>query len=233
MTDDLVLQGAADDVPELPAEASNRVLHPLERLAEILFGLIMVLVSTGSLSIATADHMEVRTMLVGALGCNLAWGIIDAGLYLMARLHERGRKFLLLKAVHQTTDQDTARNIIADALPPLVASVLTSEQLESIRQKLSRVPGSAARPKVTMRDWVGALGICLLVFLSTFPVAIPFMIISDARLALRVSNAVAIVMLFLCGYLFGQRAGILPWVAGLTMVAVGIGLVGITIRLGG
>src|SRR3954464_7582172 len=162
MTDDL------DDVPELPAKASNRVLHPLERLAEILFGLIMVLVSTGSLSVVTAGNMEVRTMLVGALGCNLAWGVIDAGLYLMARLHERGRKFLLLEAVHRTTDQDTARTIIADALPPLVTSVLTSEQLESIRQKLSQVPGLAARPRITKRDWIGALGICLLVFLSTF-----------------------------------------------------------------
>ena len=29
-------------------------------------------------------------MILAALGCNLAWGIIDAGLYLMGCLGERG-----------------------------------------------------------------------------------------------------------------------------------------------
>ena len=38
----------------------------------------MVLTFTGSLSVAEAGRDDVRTMLIGALGCNLAWGIIDA-----------------------------------------------------------------------------------------------------------------------------------------------------------
>jgi hypothetical protein len=64
----------------------DRVLEPVERLTEILFGLIMVLTITGAVSVATADHFAIRTMLFAALGCNLAWGIIDVGMYLMARL---------------------------------------------------------------------------------------------------------------------------------------------------
>jgi hypothetical protein len=55
-------------------------LDPMDRISEVLFGVIMVLTFTGALSIATADRLEVREMLVGALGCNLAWGVIDAGL---------------------------------------------------------------------------------------------------------------------------------------------------------
>ena len=51
-----------------------RVLDPSERIAEVLFGLIMVLTFTGSLSIADAGANDVRVMLIGALGCNLAWG---------------------------------------------------------------------------------------------------------------------------------------------------------------
>jgi VIT1/CCC1 family predicted Fe2+/Mn2+ transporter len=77
------------------------------------------------------------------------------------------------------------------------------------------------------------LGLCLLSFLSTFPIVIPFIFISDARLALRVSNAVAIVMLFCCGYAFGCRSGIRPWAAGLSMVAFGSALVGVAIAPGG
>src|SRR4029077_20442554 len=40
-------------------------------------------------------------------------------------------------------------------------------------------------------------------------------LIGDARLALRVSNAVAIGMLFVCGYAFGRCAGFRPWATGL------------------
>ena len=48
-----------------------------------LFALIMVLTFTCSFSVAGAGREQVRTMLIGALGCNLAWGIIDAVFYLM------------------------------------------------------------------------------------------------------------------------------------------------------
>jgi VIT1/CCC1 family predicted Fe2+/Mn2+ transporter len=80
---------------------------------------------------------------------------------------------------------------------------------------------------------LGAAGVCALVFLSTLPVVIPFILIGDPKLALRVSNAVAVTMLFLCGYAFGRCAGLQPWAIGLSMVAVGGGLVAMTIALGG
>jgi VIT1/CCC1 family predicted Fe2+/Mn2+ transporter len=77
------------------------------------------------------------------------------------------------------------------------------------------------------------LGVCILVILSTFPVVVPFIVIADARLALRSSNALAVISLFLCGFLFGRQAGLPPWATGLIMVAVGIALVSIAIALGG
>jgi len=211
----------------------KRVLDPMERISETLFGLIMALTFTCTLGVATAGNIQVHTMLIGALGCNLAWGIIDAGVYLLARINDRGRKILVLRAMQQAPDLETAQSIIADALPPLLASVLPPGQLELIRQKLQQLPEPPERPGLTKRDWIGALGLCLLSFLSTFPIVIPFIFMSDARLALRVSNAVAIVMLFFCGYAFGYRSGLRPWAAGLSMVAFGSALVGVAIALGG
>ena len=74
----------------------------------------------------------------------------------------------------------------------------------------------------------------LLVFLSTFPVVIPFFLItSDAKLALRLSNGIAILLLFVTGYAFGRHAGRTAWRTGLAMVVIGATLVGIAIRLGG
>ena len=223
----------ADPLSKPSCKPSLRVLDPMERISEVLFGLIMVLTATGAISAITADRAQIRTMLIAALGCNLAWGIIDAGMYLMACLHERGRGILALRAVHATTDAAAARRIIADALPPPVTAVLSPEQLDAIGQKLRAMPTPAARPRLTARDGLGALGVCLLVFFATFPVVVPFIVVADPWLALRVSNAVAVAMLFLCGYAFGRCSGLRPLATGLAMVALGGALVGVAILLGG
>jgi hypothetical protein len=204
----------------------------MDRISEVLFGLIMVLTFTCTLGVATATQIEVRTMLIGALGCNLAWGIIDGGVYLLARLNERGRAIVNWRAVRDAADVGAAQRIVANALPSLVASVLEPAQLEWIRQRLHQLP-EPARPRLTKDDWLGAVGICLLSFLSTFPIVIPFLLFGEARLALRVSNAVAIAMLFLCGFLLGRYAGFRPVAMGLLVVALGSALVGAAIALGG
>jgi len=209
----------------------ERVLEPVERLSEILFGLIMALTITGAVSVATADRFAIRTMLFAALGCNLAWGIIDAGMYLMARLGERGRNALTVRAVRETASREDAHRIIADELPPLLAPAFQPAQLELIRERIDKIP--EAGPRLTGRDWRGALGVCILVILSTFPVVIPFFVIADARLALRTSNVLAVISLFLCGFLFGRHAGLQPLATGLIMVGIGVVLVSIAIALGG
>jgi VIT1/CCC1 family predicted Fe2+/Mn2+ transporter len=88
-------------------------------------------------------------------------------------------------------------------------------------------------PHLTRTDWLGALAVCVVVFVSTFPVVIPFLFIDEMRTALRVSNAVAIVMLFLCGYALGHCTGRAPLPMGLLMVAIGLALSGVAMMLGG
>src|SRR6266850_5369615 len=114
------------------SEASKRVLEPIERISEVLFGLIMVLTFTGSLSVAEAGRDDVHTMLIGALGCNMAWGIIDGVLYLMGCLAEKGRGLLAFRAVRTAADPKEAQCLIADALPSVVASVLEPVEMESL-----------------------------------------------------------------------------------------------------
>lgn len=211
----------------------GKVLDPMERISETLFGLIMALTFICSLGVASGADINIRTMLIGALGCNLAWGIVDGGLYLLARINDRGGKILTLRAIRQAPDAETARRVIAGALPTELAATLPLEQLELMRQKLQGLSEPAPGPGLTKGDWKGALGLCLLSFLSTFPVVIPFLLLGDARLALRVSYAVAIVMLFCCGYVFGIHSGLRPWAAGLAMVAVGGALVVTAVALGG
>jgi len=216
-----------------PIKSSKRALDPMDRVSEILFGLIMVLTFTGSLSVAEAGRTEVRTMLLGALGCNLAWGIIDGVFYLMGCLAEKSRLVLTLRAVRNAADPQTAQRIIADALPSPVASALGPGGLETMRRRLTDYPDTPGPARVDKGDWQGAVGVFLLVFLSTLPVVIPFALLKDIRLALRLSNAVAVAMLFLTGYAFGRITGRRPWAVGIFMMLLGALLVGLTMALGG
>ncbi|MFI5247617.1 MAG: VIT1/CCC1 transporter family protein, partial [Nitrospirales bacterium] len=85
----------------------------------------------------------------------------------------------------------------------------------------------------TKKDWLAAGGVFSLVFLSIFPVVIPFLFATNAMVALRISNAIATLLLFTTGYALGRYAGRRPWLTGLAMVILGCALVAITIGLGG
>ena len=199
----------------------------------MLFGLIMVLTFTGSLSVAEAGRDDVRGMLIGALGCNLAWGLIDGIMYLMGCMSDRAQRIHMLRSVRRATRPEEAHHQILQALPPTVAPALQTAELERIREHLNRLPEPPERPHLRRRDWRGAFGVFLLVFLSTLPVVIPFVFMHNAREALRVSNLIAVLMLFATGYAFGRCVGHRPVITGIVMVVVGSVLVAITMALGG
>ena len=216
-----------------PAAATRGVLDPAGRFEEIIFGLIMVLTFTCSLAVAEADRAEVRGMIVGAIGCNLAWGIIDAAFYLIGVIVERGRGAKLLREVRNASDPAQARALVAGTLPELVADALPPQELERVRAAIAELPEPARHAELGRGDWMGALGVFLLVFLSTFPVVLPFFFVGEVHTALRISNAVAIALIFGATYKLAQHAGLRPVRTGAAMVAIGVVLVGIAIALGG
>lgn len=215
------------------SEERVRVLDPLERFSEIVFGLIMVLSFTCAISVAESGRDDVRAMLIGAIGCNLAWGIIDAAFYLIACLTEHGRHALQLRRVQQASTPEDAQRAITDALPHGMAGALQSDDFVRIHAHVKQLPEPPVRPGLTGENWRGAVGVFLLVFLSTFPVVIPFIFIKDAHLAVRISNLVANIMLFAAGWMLARYAGLRPLVTGIAMVGIGAVLVAITIALGG
>ena len=72
-----------------------------------------------------------------------------------------------------------------------------------------------------------------MVFLTLFPLVIPFIFINNALLALRISNGIALVLLLLAGYSFGRFRNSNPWRAGLATVIVGVVVVAVAICFGG
>jgi len=218
---------------ETPTAGRERLLDPIARMSEVLFGLIMVLTFTGTFEVATAGTEDVHMLMVGTLGCNFAWGVVDAVMFLISALTERGRNLVTVRGVQAAATPERARQIISDALPPIVASIMTASEMESLRNGLLAIRPVPARPSLTRDDWMRAFAIFLLVFLSTFPVVIPFMIFNEVQLALRTSNLVAIVMLFGVGFVLAHHGGYRPVLTGISMVLLGVFLVAIAVALGG
>ena len=194
-------------MPEVAGNGRERVLDPIERVSEVIFGLLMAMTFIGSLSVATAGREEVRTMMITALGCNLAWGLADAVMYLVRTVTERTRNRVLLARLRGGSDAVAGQALVADALPPRIAAAAGTDGLELLRRRLAEQPAPPVQSHLGLDDFKGALGVFLLVVLATFPVVVPFMLFDQAAPAVRVSNFVALGMLFLSGWILARHAG--------------------------
>jgi VIT1/CCC1 family predicted Fe2+/Mn2+ transporter len=210
----------------------RRLLDPIDRISEIIFGLIMAVTIVGSLSVASAGREDVRTAMAAALGCNLAWGLVDAVMSLIRALTERTRNAVLARRLIGSTPDD-ARRLIAEELPPHVAALVGPEELEGMRRRLSD-SSLPTRSKLERDDYVAAIGIFFLVVIATFPVVVPFMVITDVVLAMNLSRVTTLVMLFLAGLMLGRHAGhARPIRTGLAMAVLGAVLIAAVKALGG
>ena len=66
--DDLPPAATGSEIAPTRASISDRVLDPVSRASEFLFGLIMVLTFTLSLTATESDRADVRAVLIGMLG---------------------------------------------------------------------------------------------------------------------------------------------------------------------
>jgi hypothetical protein len=216
-----------------PVREGKWLLNPIERSGEILFGLIMTLTFTCSISIANTRIAEVNNnLLAGAIGCNVAWGIVDAVMFLIGVLIQRNRNKMILDFVRKSSRTEEAIKHISDTLPPIVATYIKPETLEKIRSEIANMP-DVAKVNLTIKDIRKAISLFFLVAASALPVVAPFIFIDDTAIALRVSNSIAILMMFLCGWSLASYVGINKWLMSSALVIFGVILVVVTIVLGG
>lgn len=211
----------------------SAVLNPVDRIAEVLFGLIMVLTFTGAISASTDAREEVSELLWAALGCNVAWGLVDAIMYLMNVAVERGHAIAVIKKIHTTDNPDEAGEILRDEIQPAIAGMMTKEELNSLSLRLRQLPVPSKSNLITGADLWAGVQIFLLVFLCTFPVAIPFGLLDDLPTAMRVSNVVALLLLFIGGFLLAGYAGFRKGLTAFMYMLIGVLLVALTMALGG
>ena len=220
------------ELQQIEQAVREPLLHPVDRVSELIFGLFMALTFVGVVSMATADSQEIKTMLHAALGCNIAWGLVDGFMYLVRTLTERGRLITLTRSIRET-DAEVSRRILQGALPPPVAKLVTPTEIEAMRGRILALADVPTRPRLMRDDLLAAFAVFLIVVISTFPVALPFVFIGDAGTALFVSRAIALAMMFLAGLALGRYAGYGSWKTGFLMAGLGILVVAAVVALGG
>ena len=232
----------AEDWPENMSAKPSPWIHTMtvsgglgtvDRINEILFGLIMVLTFTCSISAATAGHEELSTILWSALGCNVAWGFVDALMYLFAILLERGEMFGHVRRIQNAATESDRDKALKEALPPYVSQLLKKEHIAHLSNEIRGLPEPPAKVTLIHQDILHAGIIFLLVFLSTFPVTLPFIFVHEVLIAMRISNAIALVLLFLTGVYLAKQTGRRKILTGLAFAFIGSILVSVTMALGG
>ncbi|MEI2296827.1 VIT1/CCC1 transporter family protein [Ensifer sp. MJa1] len=208
------------------------VLDPIDRLSEIVFGLLMALTFTGTMSTVTGAEGGVNAVLVAAFGCNIAWGIVDGVMYVLATVVERVRRRGFIDALRREP-LDRARDMFLESLPDDVRRVSSPKETEALLLRVRALGADPRHRALTGGDLKAAVAIFLLVVSATLPPSIPFLLTEDVALAMRLSNGIALVMLFVIGARLGQYMGRSPWPMAFTMAAIGAVLVAVTILLGG
>lgn len=209
-------------------------LGPSESLAEIIFGLIMVLGFTSTARLAFGETSSQR-LLLAVIGCNLAWGIVDGVMYILGSVYERSQRARIADAVQSAPDEQTALAVVADELDEVLEPLMTNDQrIQVYHWVIARVKGvTVGSVRITQDDVSGALASGLLVFLTVLPVALPFLIFADVQRALRTSNLLCVAMLYIVGYIWAGRTRMNRVVAGLLLMLLGLAMVAITVALGG
>ena len=215
----------------------RKYLNPADRLQEVLCGLIMVLDFTliGGLAAGEGKH-GVRHLLIAALGCNLAWGVIDGALYVMGALTDRRQRLRFLSDIRNAPNESVAFSAISGQLDPLLEPVTSSEERTRIIRAMLPVVSRIELPEagITKHDFYGMAAIFWIDQASVIPAIIPFLIFSsEPRFALRVSNALLIASLFAAGFMWGKFAGVNRYLTGCCAMLIGLALVGVAIALGG
>ncbi len=213
--------------------AAEPLLGPVDRVSELLFGLFMALTFVGAVSVANPGAGQVREMFIGAFGCNIAWGMVDAVMYLVRTITDRGRMLTLVRAVKSESDPKAGHAIIEDSLSRVARGLLSHAEIEAVRGRVLAMTTLPDRPRFQRRDVLAALAIFLIVVGSTIPVVLPFLLIQDLRTAKNVSRAIALAMLFVGGMALGRYAGHASLRVGFMVAGLGTVLVLAINALGG
>lgn len=220
------------------------LIDPIDRLSETVFSILILLTFTLAFRITRlagssqqpVSQENVNELLIGALGAVLAWGLIDGIMYALISMFERGERHRLLREIQAARTEQEAVDVIAEDMDYLLEPIIGEKERKTLYHSIFAHLRNSKPRKIGLKgeDFSGALGHVIVAIVAVIPSLIPLIIIrQDYDLAIRVSNLVSFIVLFVAGYYWGNYTGANPWKTGLLLMSVAIALVVIAIPLGG
>lgn len=219
-------------------------LDPIDVLAEVIFSVLIILTFTlwfGVIKLgATPDKLitveYMNEFIVAVVAATLAWGIIDGIMLALLSVFARGERHRFLADLQTAADDEEAIDLIAGefdfSLEPITGEQqrqdLYADMLEHLRDSKPRPVGFQSE------DLLGAVASVAVTVLAIVPSLVPLVLLRDQGiLAVRISNIVSFIVLFIAGYLWGRYTRASPWKTGLLLLGAGVIMMVIAIPLGG
>ena len=220
------------------------LLDPIDLLAEIIFSLLIILSFTMAYRVfrlggATAYDFSgayANSLFWAAFGAAVAWGVIDGFMYALLSLFERGERRRLLQRINAAESDEEGIHAIADELDHILEPITGEENRRALyADALEHLRDSQPKPVgLTRADLTGALGSLLVAVITVLPPLAPLLLFgADPELAIRISNLIAFLMLFIVGWQWGKYSGSNPLRTGLLLAGISAVMILIAIPLGG
>jgi hypothetical protein len=221
-----------------------RFVAPIDALTAAIYSILIVLTFTLAFTVIKrwpGYNQPIpegfgTELFFAVLGAAVAWALIDGLMLALLSVLERGEKHRFLQALQAADSDEQAVEVIADEFD-FVLEPIASEQKRYLlyADVLEHLRDSQPRPVGFQReDFVEALGTALLAMIAVIPSLLALWLWrEDVLTALRVSNIVSFLILFVLGYRWGRYTGANPWKIGALLVLAGVLLMAIAIPLGG
>lgn len=218
------------------------LLDPIDRLAETIYSVLILLSFTLAFRIIKLDPGQVvsndyvNELLVAALIATIAWGVIDGIVYVLTEVFERGERHRILWSIQTADTEQEAIEAISDELEFILEPITGEDQRQMLyRDVLDYLRDSEPQEiRLKREDFIGALACVLVAVIAVAPSLIPFALLpNNYALAIRLSNVISFGVLFYAGYEWGKYTGTNALKTGLILVLVGALLVAVAIPFGG
>lgn len=227
------------------ARLLDRLLDPIEGLAETVYSILILLTFTAAYRIFSVGRNPSqpipddygRDLLLAAFGAVVAWGVIDGIMHVLLSGFERGQKRRLLQTVRAADSEQEAVDAIAGELDFVLDPITTEQDRQALYREVNaylREDGRMQPVGLRREDFVEAAVLALVAVVSVLPALVPFVLLPDnVGVAIRLSNLISFVMLFIVGYRWGKYTGGSPWQTALLLSGMAVLMVAVAIPLGG
>lgn len=198
--------------------------------------MVLVMIGYLKLSLVQEGFEFKKIMILVPLGATVAWGMIDGIMYVLLNLRERGKKSQLLSLIKSYKDENDTLSLLKNEMVSPLFDLLNKEtQLNICHEIVNRLNEvTVEKPKGISKNDLRIVATTILIVTGAgIPLIIPFILLNDVLLAIRISQIIGLVMLFCIGYWWAKLASRHKVRSAIGLTLLGAAIVSLTQALHG